>query len=425
MTVLRIRLRPGPLAAVVLWAALVLAGHRLGAGLEARDPRVHVGAPPLVGMFDAVAGWRLLPAVVLAIAVVAWGPALAARARFGALLAGSWLASLAWMVSLAASDGLRALATPLTSRFEYLAVVPRIDGAGSFLRGFTDHLSTYPTHVKGHPPGLPLALWALDRAGLGGRWPATALVLCAGALVVPAVLVTLRELCGAATARGAASFLVLAPGAVWMATSADALFAGTFAAGVALFALATGRSGTRGDLLALAAGLALGATLGMSYGAVPAGAIVLAVALARRRIRPLLLAAAGVAIVLGAFAALGFWWPDGLQATRDLALRGVLSRRPYTGFLVISFAAFALAAGPAAAAGLARLRTAPARVVVAGALAGLIAADLSGLSRGETERIWLPFLPWVLAGTAGLGRGWLAGQAALGLALQVAVRSPW
>ena len=44
-------------------------------------------------------------------------------------------------------------------------------------------------------------------------------------------------------------------------------------------------------------------------------------------------------------------------------------------------------------------------------------ADVSGMSKGETERIWLPFVPWLLLTTALLPRGWRR----VGLGLQVLV----
>jgi methylthioxylose transferase len=49
------------------------------------------------------------------------------------------------------------------------------------------------------------------------------------------------------------------------------------------------------------------------------------------------------------------------------------------------------------------------------------------MSKGETERIWLHLVPWLLVATAALQRrrGWLAAQLALALALQLGVRSPW
>ena len=52
-------------------------------------------------------------------------------------------------------------------------------------------------------------------------------------------------------------------------------------------------------------------------------------------------------------------------------------------------------------------------VLVAAAFAALLIADLSGMSKAETERIWLPFAMWLLASCAFLTRprSWLAAQA--------------
>ena len=274
-----------------------------------------------------------------------------------------------------------------------------------------------------------LALWALDGAGLGGATVAALLAIACGALTAPAVLVAVRALAGEARARTAAPFLVFTPAAVWMATSLDALYAGVGAVGIALFALActTAAGGRRASALALCAGLTLGAALMLSYGVVTLGAVVVALAIGRRRPIAIAWVAAGVALVLGAFLALRFNWLDGLAATREQYLAGVSRRRPYAGFLVISLAAFALAVGPAAVAGLTRLRDRGAWLLAGGALAALAAADLSGMSKGETERIWLHLVPWLLVATSALTRtrAWLAVQIALALALQLAVRSPW
>ena len=59
------------------------------------------------------------------------------------------------------------------------------------------------------------------------------------------------------------------------------------------------------------------------------------------------------------------------------------------------------------------------------ALAAVTLADLSQLSRGEVERIWLPFAVWIGAAAVGDRRPWLAAQAATGLVVQAALVSPW
>jgi hypothetical protein len=63
---------------------------------------------------------------------------------------------------------------------------------------------------------------------------------------------------------------------------------------------------------------------------------------------------------------------------------------------------------------------------------------VSGMTKGEVERIWLPFAPWVLVAGGALawstapGRHarnpavrWLAVQAAAAIALESIVRTPW
>ena len=65
---------------------------------------------------------------------------------------------------------------------------------------------------------------------------------------------------------------------------------------------------------------------------------------------------------------------------------------------------------------------------VAAALA-IAAADLSGLSKAEVERIWLPYAIWLLVATAWLParqhRVWLAGQALTALAVNHLLFSNW
>ena len=410
------------------WALLIVAGHLLGGALNARQPLVHIGAAPLVGSFDLRLTAALLPAFGLAAAAVRWAPALALDLRWRGLLACSWAAAAAWAVALAATDGVGAITAPLTTKYEQLGAVSLVGAPGAFLASFSDVLSTYPTHVQGHPPGGVLLLWALDGAGLGGATAAAVLVIGCGALTAPAVLVALRALAGEARARAAAPFVVFTPAAVWMATSVDALYAGVGAVGIALFALGCTTARTRrAALLALLAGLVLAVALMLSYGIATLAAVVVAIAVGRRRPAAVAWAGASVALVFAVFLALRFNWLDGLAATREQYLAGVSRRRPYAEFLLISLAAFALAVGPAAAAGLARLRDRGVWLLAGGALAALAAADLSGMSKGETERIWLHLVPWLLVATAALTRTrvWLAVQIGLALLLQLAVRSPW
>jgi hypothetical protein len=65
--------------------------------------------------------------------------------------------------------------------------------------------------------------------------------------------------------------------------------------------------------------------------------------------------------------------------------------------------------------------------MVGAAMACIVAADVSQYSRGEVERIWLLFFPWLLPATATLEhpRRWLALQGVLAVGLQLTLASKW
>ena len=97
--------------------------------------------------------------------------------------------------------------------------------------------------MSGHPPGALLVFVCLDRIGLsGGGWAGVLCILVA-ALVAVAVPHTVRLLGTDEAARAVVPFVVLFPGAVWSGVSADGLFAGVTATGVALLAYGVIRGG--------------------------------------------------------------------------------------------------------------------------------------------------------------------------------------
>lgn len=418
----------------VAWLGLVAVALTVGTVLVARWRGPGLDAAPLDGRWDWRPGLRLVPAVGLGAAVVLWAPGLARTVRWRPLVGLAAGATVVWSVALAAADGWARVSGPLTTRHEYLRGVAHVDDPWEFLRTYTDRLADYPVHLKGHPPGLTLVLWGLERLGLGGAGWASALVIAGAGLATASVLVALRDVAGESAARRAAPFVAIGPPALWYATSGDALYAGVIALGCAL--LIVGRR----PATFVVGGVVLGLALHLTYGAVPLLVIPLAVAWWRRDRRPVVGLAVGVLAVTVAFSLAGFWWLDGLSATRHWYRVGISRHRPdivFTPF--INPGALALMTGPAAAVGLwllwqrwhrDRLPSSATPGLLAGAaLVAVVAADLSGMSKGEVERIWLPFAPWLLTATAVIpavrAKGWLGAQVGLALVLQAAVRSPW
>jgi len=416
--------------ALAVWAALLAVARLLVDRLYERGINVHVGNAPLVGALDPRVTLRLGPAIALGALAIAFAPRLAQRLPWRALLVAAAAGSIAWAAALAVSDGLDGIVAPLLYPSDYLQDVQHAGDPLFLLSSFLERANQFATHPKAHPPGLLALLSLLRQVGVGGEWALAGLILGGAALAPAAVLVAARELAGEAAARAAAPFLAFSPAALWVATSADALFMGVAATGIAIMALATGRSGRRGDALAAGGGAVLGLALHLSYGVAPLGLVVVGVAVARRRVRPLLVGALGLAFVTAAFSLAGFWWLDGLERARELYAGGISRSRPYGTFLLVNLAAFAVATGPATAAGIARLRDRGVWLLAGSTAAAVLVADLSGLSKGETERIWLPFAPWLIVACAALaggrvGRAWLGVQVAAAVVLQAAVTSPW
>ena len=416
--------------ALAVYFATVVIANRWGEALLARGVRLQIMTPPLNGALDWRPGQTAIPALVCGLALLVAFPFVAVRSRWSTLLGLSALGSVGWAIALALVDGSEALTEPLL-RNQYLNSIYQVGNLHTYLSTFTDRLPGYNIHTKGHPPGFVVLLWAMHHLGLQGvRWEA-AVVFAGGAAAVVAVLVAVRDVAGEAVARRSAAFLVLTPAAIaW--TSGDPFFAGVGAWAVTLVILSTGRSGRRRDALAVAGGFLFGWAAFLSYGLLPLALIPVVIAVWRRTPRPLVVAGGVMAVVtLAVWAGTGFALWEGLAATRVQYFRGVGGRRPYNYFLLANLAAFALAIGPATAVALARLRQRPVMVLVGAAVAVVLVADVSGMSKAEVERIWLPFVPWVMAAGAVLmttrwvTRGWLAVQVGSALLVAVAIRSPW
>ncbi|MFE9674595.1 hypothetical protein ACFYO5_10795 [Streptomyces sp. NPDC006259] len=440
------------LCAALAAALLVATAAVIGTVLEHRYGSLHVSWPPLYGHAEPHVGPGTPAAIMVAVAVVAYGPLLAAQLPWRALLCTAWGTAMAWTFSLALVDGWqRGITRRLTTKYEYLQVIDpvnRFHDIPAALRDFTHHIlihspDAWPAHVAGHPPAATLTFVLLDRIGLGGGAWAGVWCITVGATAAVAVLVTVRVLCGEALARRAAPFLVLAPAAVWMGTSADGYFAAVTAWAVAFLALAV--TGHRPRATGLASGFLFGLTAYLSYGltlfAVIAAGVLL---LGSRRLRPLPYLLTGFVLVPAVFTFAGFNWWEAYHLLVTRYYQGAGGVRPYGYWVWANLACTALVVGPATVAGLRRAGAAPLRqgvrtrlpssapdprlaLLVLASLLALLAADLSGMSKAETERIWLPFATWLLPACAFLTRprAWLTAQATLALLLNHLLLTGW
>lgn len=399
-------------------------------------------ADPLFGFWNIHVGWGTPAAVVIAIGVVLWAPGLAERSTWRRLTLGTWAVSAVWAMALALVDGWhRGFVDRLTSTDEYLHEVPQITDIPRTLREFSSRIldfqpDSWTTHVAGHPPAAVLSFVWLDRLGLSGGVWASAFCVAVGSSASVAVMVTLRALGDETMARRAAPFLALAPAAIWIAVSADGMFAGVVAWGVALLALSTRRPIGQQLALAFGAGLLLGWGVYLSYGLTLMAIPALAVLTVARDPRPLFGAMAGALVVAAAFTAFGFWWFDGYTLVQERYYQGIASARPFSYWGWANFAALVCALGLAVPAALPRILAGsglravrPLNILVVAGLVATVVADLSALSKAETERIWLPFSVWMLAAPAVLPRQshrfWLAVQAVGALSINHLILTNW
>jgi hypothetical protein len=425
-----------PVTALSAWAGLVVVAvlwgrHLLPGGM------LNVNAPPFLGHYRWAPADQL-PALAVAAAGVLALPVLARRLRWRLLLLAAWLAAVAWAVALGLGDGHPTLGGVLAQSGEYLPAVGAVGSSpGAFLSGFADAVAEreYPVHVNGHPPLMVLVLWAWERLGAAGPDWAAALVIAVGASAVPAVATTLRAVAGEAPARRAVPFLAIAPFAITVATSADAFFLGVTAWAAAALAAGLGR---RSWPLLSVAGLLIGAVPYLSYGLLPFGGVLLAVAVlvCRRdglpvgRTRTAMAAAlvGGWLLVPGAMTVAGFWWFDGVLATHAAWAAGRGDDRPYLYSYLADFAVLAVLVGPATVVAAYRRPRGATGLLALASLVAVLSLATAGVTRLEVERIWLPFAPWLVVLTASLGgrvRPWLAANALAALAFQASVLGGW
>jgi methylthioxylose transferase len=408
----------------------------VGAARVFAYPDFDLEFPPLHATWDPQIGPQALPAVAIGLLLWLALPRVAARASWRTLLltayAGTWL----WTMSLALTVGREGLASVFERRQEYVYDAQHVTSVSTMLHTFIDRIPLdsphhWYVHVAGHPPGALLYFVGLDRLGVTDPfWIGVVCVTIASSAVV-AVLVTLRTLGSIARARAAMPWIVLAPSAVWMGVNGDAVFTAVAAWGLALLAVAAVH---RRAAPAIAAGLLLGLCVYLSYGLVLLGILALAVLLVARSWRPLPWALGGSAVVVALFTGAGFSWWEAYPVLRERYYAGIASERHYWYWVWGDVAAWTFTAGlvvwaafPYAARAL-RRGDVIARLAAA-ALLTILVATVSGMSKAETERIFLPFTIWIVALPALLPSRWhrplLLSQVVLALGAQLLLVTRW
>jgi hypothetical protein len=382
--------------------------------------------------------------VLTAALVVRFGPTVATEWRWRAAVSAASVAGLGWTLSLALVRGREGVLGPLSAPYEYLIDVPRAGSIPDLLHTFTAGIPAHSampwhTHTSGHPPGMLLVFVLLARLGQPGPGPAAAVCLLAATLIVPIVAAGARTACGEDWARRVLPFSVLLPAAIWAGVSADAVIAAVGALGLLLITAAAAATGLRAGALAAAAGVVLGLSCFLSYGALLLAVPALAVLVRFRRWRlagPVAMAGATVVVL---FALAGFDWWEGYSAVQGRYRACYGGTRPGAYWSWADLGALAIASGPAVVAGLARLPWRRPRAssdpplgalaLAGGALAAMLLATASGMSKAEVERIWLPWIVWLPLACGALAwsrvRWWLVAQAMVALLVEHLLITPW
>lgn len=384
---------------LLLWLALVATGLAL-TWLAVRDgARLGTAGAPFLGTYRFEVG----PASLLAPAVAATVLTLAAlrwweRLPWSAVLVTGYLAGYAWAMSLALVDGAAGLTRALIDTGGHLVDVGDVgDEPLAYLRAFTSHTTDQSPATRGHPPAPVLLLWALHRAGITSHLAIGLLVAAFGTLIVPLVLGAVRGVCGQLPARRYLPVLALAPYAIWVAVSMDAVVAALGAAmvGAGVRASDARRTGPRAAGWAAAAGLLLGVAALFSYAVPWLGLSVVFLYFARRRAALNLVTGVSAVVPVAVVQLLGFRWVDGLLAAQqDFATR-IETHRSALWWSGISIVALLLAAGPPLCASLRKLRNTPGWPFLVGAGTAVAFTVLAGLARGGVEHAWLTFFPWL------------------------------
>lgn len=407
---------------------------------EVTNTEVRVHWPPMhADWMPRISWWSVFPVVVALVVLMGWRQVIE-RLAWRPFLAAAYVASWAWTMSLAFVDGTSGLSSVFERNREYLYDASRVTSIHAALTGFVERIpfaspENWQTHVAGHPPGALLFFVLLDRIGISDPFWVGFTVVALGTTSVIAGAIAIKALCGEQTARQVTIWWVLAPAAIWMGVSGDAIFTAVSVWALALLALsACARSRGRMAAFGVAAGLLFGLCVYLSYGLLLLGALAIAVFVAARRWQPFGWALAGALVVAAGFTIAGFSWWEGFGVLRERYYDGIAMDRPYSYWVWANIAAWTATVGlatwaafPRAAAALRRRD--PVAVLAFASIFCIVAATLSAMSKAEVERIWLPFTFWILALPALLPAHWhrrlLVSQVATALVIQHLLLTRW
>lgn len=397
------------------------------------DVRVHF--PPLHAWWGPRFGWEVVVTTLVGVALVVLVPRLAVRLSWPGVLVAAFAGTWTWIMALALTDGRYGLSRVFERKGEYVHDAQGVDSIPHMMREFIDRIpmdaaDNWHVHVAGHPPGALLFFVLLDRLGVTDPFWIAVVVVTIGATAAVAVLLTIRELASERAARRCLPWLVLAPTAVWMGVNGDALFTAVAAWGLFLLALAARRSSVPA---ALGAGLLLGLCVFLSYGLVLLGILALTVLVVARSWRPLPWVVGAALVVTGLFAASGFAWWEAYPVLRERYYDGIASERAYSYWVWADVAAWTFTIGLATWAAfptmVRRVRTDPVAQLAAAGVVTVLVASVSGMSKAEVERIFLPFSIWVVVLPSLLPERWhrglLASQVVLALLVQQLLITRW
>jgi methylthioxylose transferase len=373
------------------------------------------GVRPLSADFHVSIGPMLV--VPIALGILLWlafprMSELSDRAFLASAVAFGW----AFAMTLAVEGSFGALTARFAQAGNYWSQVPVVERLGprAFAAAYPDlFVSQNPlTHAAVHPPGALLSLWALSRLtgeSIGLVCATVVLIGCLGA--VPTYFIA-RRAYGERAARWASLLFVCCPGILLYAVSMDAVFVTVTA--IALVALL---QAPRSDAWAFGAGLFTTVALCFTFGALALAPLFLGILLMARKDAPTGVLArraalVGAGVIVAAVAVRASLSIDLIADLRSVikaqSLFDQLGGRPYRYWVWADAAAFFLSAGT----GLTALFAA--EVVVrwrrrspgleAALLGTIVLFSVSGLNRGETDRIWLLFVPVLCAAAASSAR---------------------